>query len=236
MAKTGKVYLIPNTLGDTDPNEVLPNSLFGLVEGIDHYIVENEKVARRFLIKLGQKGRLDEIQLQLFDNKRESSSPEQLFAPALSGSPIGIISDAGSPAVADPGAQLIDFAHRKGLQVVPLSGPSSIIMGLMASGMNGQQFTFHGYLPKDRGARVKKIKLLESMIRQSGYTQIFIETPYRNNHLLEDLIQHCSAGLRLCIASNISCPNEFIRTQAVADWKKRPKDLSKQPTIFLLNR
>jgi 16S rRNA (cytidine1402-2'-O)-methyltransferase len=228
----GTVYLIPTTLGDVSPEETIPSSVNEVVNTISHYVVENEKHARRYLKKLNISKPLDQIKLLPLNKRTRPEEISRYLSPAVNGFNMGVISEAGCPGVADPGADIVKLAHEKGLKVVPLSGPSSILMSLMASGMNGQQFTFHGYLPKERKDRVRKIREIEKNIRFG--TQIFMDTPYRNMHVLEDIINTCSPDSLLCIACDITLPTEMIRTQPVKEWKKLKVDLNKRPCMFLL--
>lgn len=234
MTQKGTLYLIPTTLGDTaETADVIPVKIQTIVNQLDEYIVENEKSARQYLKKIGIQKPLQEIILHPLNQH----TPQQEIAGYLKsiqdGKSIGIISEAGCPGIADPGAEVVAIAHERNIKVVPLVGPSSILLSLMASGFNGQQFTFHGYLPKERGERIKKLKELEKSA-QKGQTQLFIETPYRNVHLLEDLLTNCAGTTSLCIACDITLPTEFIKTKRIAEWKKQVPDIAKKPTIFLI--
>ncbi|MFT7113777.1 MAG: 16S rRNA (cytidine1402-2'-O)-methyltransferase [Candidatus Azotimanducaceae bacterium] len=230
----GNLYLIPTTLGSSAPLEVLPLSVKKAVDHIDEYIVENEKTARRFIGSIGSN--VDQNKLK-FHILNKYTTPEELptFLEGLkSGKDVGLLSEAGCPGIADPGADVVAMAHEKGIRVVPMIGPSSILLSLMASGLNGQSFAFQGYLPIDKKDRKHKIKELERVSRMHNQTQLFIETPYRNMALLNDLLQHCSPGTRLCIATDISLPSEYIDTKTIADWNRSFPDIHKRPTIFLI--
>ena len=230
----GKLYLIPSPLGDNDPAEVIPGPVLGLLQRFRTFVVEETRTARRYLSKAGLKGRIDELE---FFELNEHTAPEQvedyirLFE---DGNDVALISEAGLPAVADPGADVVAIAQRKGYKVVPLVGPSSILLSVMASGFNGQSFAFHGYLPIDGSERANAIKKLEGRIYAEHQTQLFIETPYRNQKLVEDLIRLCRPSTKLCIASNITCEDEYIRTRPIKEWAGKIPDMTKKPTIFLL--
>ncbi|GHT31202.1 S-adenosylmethionine-dependent methyltransferase [Bacteroidia bacterium] len=226
--------MIPVTLGDTEHRRVLPEYNREIILGIKHFIVENVRTARRFLKKTEPAIQIDEL---TFYELNKHTSPEEasgFLKPLAEGFPVGVISEAGCPAIADPGADIVAIAQRKKYPVVPLVGPSSILMSLMASGFNGQSFAFHGYLPIDAGERSLAIKKLENRIYAENQTQLFIETPYRNNKLAEELIQICRPSTRLCIASDITCNDESILTYPVKEWEGKVPDLSKKPTIFLI--
>ena len=228
------LYLIPVTLGDTEHSRALPAYNREVILSLKHFIVENVRTARRFLKKMEPSIVIDELN---FSELNEHTSPEKIvdmLAPLETGESVGVISEAGCPAVADPGADLVAVAQRKGYRVTPLVGPSSILMALMASGFNGQRFAFQGYLPVDAAKRIERMKVLEARMYAEEETQIFIETPYRNNKLLEDFIRVCKPSTRLCIASNITCDDEFIRTRPVKEWARNMPDLKKKPAIFLI--
>jgi len=230
------LYLIPVTLGDTAHERVLPPYNREVILSLEHFIVENVRTARRFLKKTEPSIVIDDL---VFTELNEHSTPEEvsgMLSPMETGKSIGVMSEAGCPAVADPGADVVAIAQRKGYNVVPLVGPSSILMALMASGFNGQSFTFNGYLPVETSKRTERIKTLESRIYSENTTQIFIETPYRNEKLLDDLIRICRPSTRLCVACDITCDDEFIKTCAVKDWVKNTLDLKKKPAIFLMYR
>lgn len=228
------LYLIPVTLGETAHGKVLPEYNREVILGIKHFVVENVRTARRFLKKTEPSIVIDGL---CFYELNKHTSPEAVagyLAPLATGEPVGILSEAGCPAVADPGADVVAIAQRKGYKVIPLVGPSSILMTVMAAGFNGQSFAFHGYLPIDASQRAERIKILESRIYSENQTQLFIETPYRNRKLLEELVRICRPSTKLCVASNISCEGESIRTKPVKEWGKEMPDLNKQPTVFAL--
>ena len=231
----GTIYLIPTTLGDTaETADVIPVKVNHIINSIDEYIVENEKSARHYLKKMGIKKSLQEIILHPLNQHTESKEISSYLNSIDLGKNIGIISEAGCPGVADPGAEVVKLAHDKNIKVVPLVGPSSILLALMASGFNGQSFAFNGYLPKERNERIKKIKDLEKLAKEKNQTQLFIETPYRNMHLLEDILSSCDNRTLLCIACDITLSTEFIKTQSIFNWKKQIPDINKRPTIFLI--
>lgn len=228
------LYLIPVTLGDTTIESVLPSYNKEIILGIRHFIVEDVRSARRFLKKVEREIDIDTL---TFYTLNKHTSPEDIsgyLKPLADGASMGVISEAGCPAIADPGADVVAIAQRKNLKVVPLVGPSSIILSVMASGFNGQSFAFHGYLPIDASERTNAIKKLEGRIYSENQTQLFIETPYRNNKLAEELIRTCRPSTKLCIASDITCEDEYIHTRPVKDWAGKVPDLSKKPTIFLI--
>lgn len=228
------LYLIPVTLGDTPVSKVLPAYNHDVIMGIRHFIVENVRSARRFLKKVDQEIDIDAL---TFYELNKHTSPEAIgsyLKPLQEGYPMGVISEAGCPAVADPGADVVAIAQRKKLKVVPLVGPSSIILSVMASGFNGQSFAFHGYLPIKPDERARKLKQLEQRVYSEDQTQLFIETPYRNGKMIEDIMKNCRPQTKLCIAANLTCDDEFVRTRTVKDWRGKEPDLSKIPCIFLL--
>lgn len=228
------LYLLPVTLGDTPIEKVLPSYNKEIIRGISHFIVEDVRSARRFLKKTDHEIDIDSL---TFYTLNKHTTPEEIsgyLKPLLAGASMGVISEAGCPAVADPGADVVAIAQRKNLKVVPLVGPSSIILSVMGSGFNGQSFAFHGYLPIESGDRAKKIKSLEQRAYAEDQTQLFIETPYRNHKMIEDILQNCKPQTRLCIAANITCEGEFIKTRTIKEWKGHIPELSKIPCIFLL--
>jgi 16S rRNA (cytidine1402-2'-O)-methyltransferase len=228
------LYLIPCTLGETDVNNVLPSYNREVILSLKHFIVENERTARRFLKKVDPAIVIDDLSFVELNKHTPAEVISGYLAPMDKGESIGIISEAGCPAVADPGADVVAIAQKRHLKVIPLVGPSSIILSVMASGFNGQSFAFHGYLPIEQGQRTQMIKKLENRIYTENETQLFIETPYRNNKLVEELIHTCRPSTRLCIASNITCSDEYIRTLGIKEWSGKVPDLSKKPTIFLI--
>ena len=229
----GKLYLIPTTLGDNAPLEVLPISIKRAIENIDYYIVENEKTARRFIKKISAAKSQPDLHFQHLNKFTERSEIPSYLDPCFKGFNVGLLSEAGCPGIADPGADVVLIAHQKNIQVVPLVGPSSILMAMMASGMNGQNFAFNGYLPIDGLKRRSTIKKLEKSSRELDQSQIFIETPYRNDKLLEQLKKTLQPNTLLTVAANITLPTEFIVTKTVTEWHHTKIDLHKQPTIFI---
>ena len=228
------LYLIPVTLGDTPLCNVLPQYNSEIIAGIRHFIVEDVRSARRFLRKVDPQFDIDASQ---FFELNKHTAPEDVagfLRPLHDGKPMGVISEAGCPAVADPGADVVAIAQRKGLKVVPLVGPSSIILSVMASGFNGQSFAFNGYLPVKPDERVKKLRQLEQRIYNEEQTQLFIETPYRNGKMVEDLLSACRPQTKLCIAANLTCEDEYVHTRTVKEWRGKVPDISKIPCIFLL--
>lgn len=238
----GKLYLIPSPLIPCDHSEAvamalaasIPAAAAPLVTRLQHFIVESEKESRRFLKLLNREIDINALQFQLLNEHTREMSPKRFLAPALQGHDIGLLSDAGCPAVADPGALVVAEAHRQGVQVVPLTGPSSILLTLMGSGFNGQRFCFQGYLPVERAARKQAIIELEAESRKRNMTQLFIEAPYRNNQMLETLVQSCHPNTKLCIGTELTGPNEMLRTRRIADWQGALPDLHKKPVVFAL--
>jgi len=231
----GTLYMVPVTLGDDNLSNVIPADVMKLVQNLEYFVVENEKSARRFLGSVKTNKPVRELNFQLLNEHTAEKDLPNLITPLLAGHNVGMLSEAGCPGIADPGASLAALAHRKGIKVAPLVGPSSILLSLMASGLNGQQFTFLGYLPSDKTARVNKLKELEKHSQRLNETQIFIETPYRNQHMLDDILATCTGNTKLCIARNVSLETEFVVSKTIAEWKKSGlPDLHKQPTVFLL--
>jgi 16S rRNA (cytidine1402-2'-O)-methyltransferase len=228
------LYLIPVLLGDTSVDRVLPSYNQQVIMGIRHFIVEDVRSARRFLKLVNKDINIDELQFYPLNKHTSPQDISGYLKPLEEGNPMGVISEAGCPAVADPGADVVAIAQRKNLPVVPLIGPSSIILSVMASGFNGQSFAFNGYLPIEPSERAKKLKILEQRAAIEHQTQIFIETPYRNNKMVEDILKSCRPQTKLCIAANITCEDEYIRTKTLKEWKGKVPDLSKIPCIFLL--
>ena len=228
------LYLIPVLLGDTSVDRVLPSYNQQVIMGIRHFIVEDVRSARRFLKLVNKDINIDELQFYPLNKHTSPQDISGYLKPLEEGNPMGVISEAGCPAVADPGADVVAIAQRKNLPVVPLIGPSSIILSVMASGFNGQSFAFNGYLPIEPSERAKKLKILEQRAAIEHQTQIFIETPYRNNKMVDDILKSCRPQTKLCIAANITCDDEYIRTKTLKEWKGKVPDLSKIPCIFLL--
>ncbi len=232
----GKLYLIPTTLGEMNPHDVLPQTIKRAIDSIDVYIVENEKTARRFIKSVHPEKAQTILKIATLNKHTEISEHYTMIAPCLNGTNIGLMSEAGCPGVADPGAAIVKIAHEKGIQVIPLVGPSSILLAMMGSGMNGQSFAFNGYLPIDKGDKKSALKNFEKLSFDKNQSQIFIETPYRNNKLVEDLLQTLQPNTYLCIATDITLPTEYIKTHRVADWKKIKVDLHNRPTIFIIHK
>ena len=232
----GNLYLIPTTLGETEPLEVMPLSVKKTIEQVDYYIVENEKSARRFIKKIATKKSQPSLHLMLLDKYANEFETQKYLDICDEGISVGLLSEAGVPAIADPGANIVKLAHEKNIKVVPLVGPSSILMAMMSSGMNGQNFAFNGYLPIDKIERKKTIKELEKLSAVKNQSQIFIETPYRNEKMLADLKTTLSPGTHLCVAADITLPSEYIKTLSVAEWKSEKPDLHKRPTIFIIHK
>lgn len=229
------LYLLPVTLGETPIEQVLPPYNREIILHIKHFIVEDIRSARRFLKKVDRNINIDELEFYPMGKHASVDLFAEYLKPLQAGCSMGVISEAGCPAVADPGADVVAIAQRKGLRVIPLVGPSSMILAVMASGFNGQSFAFNGYLPIDCGDRVKKIKQLEGRVYAEHQTQLFIETPYRNAKLMEMLLQTCRPQTKICVAAGITCPEEYICTKTVLEWKKtKLPDLSKIPAIFLI--
>lgn len=236
FAYPGKLYLLPTTLGENDPLQVLPVSVKQLVERIDHYIVENEKTARRSIKGLAPEKPQPSLKLSLLNKFTEASEYSSFLEPCKRGDHVGLLSEAGCPGIADPGAEIVKLAHREGIQVVPMVGPSSILLAMMASGMNGQSFAFNGYLPIDKGERKNELRNLERLSQEKTQAQVFIETPYRNNKLLEDLVQILHPSTRLCVACDLTLETEYVVTKSISEWKKTKLDLHKRPAIFVLQK
>ncbi|WP_423819145.1 SAM-dependent methyltransferase [Salinimicrobium sp. TIG7-5_MAKvit] len=228
--------MLPTTLGDNEPLEVLPATVQHQVERLDIFIAENEKTARRAIKKLVPGKSQPSLQFFILNKHTDPAEVSGFLEACITGKDIGLLSEAGCPGVADPGAEVVKIAHREGIQVVPMVGPSSILLAMMASGMNGQNFAFNGYLPIDKAARKGEIKNLEKISHEKNQAQSFIETPYRNNKMLEDLTQVLHPGTRICIACDLTLPTEFIVTKTAADWRKTKVDLHKRPTIFILQK
>jgi 16S rRNA (cytidine1402-2'-O)-methyltransferase len=232
----GKLYLIPTTLGDNEPLEVLPLSVKKVIEELDCFIVENEKTARKFIKRITPRKSQPSLTILKLDKYADQLEVRSYLDVCETGVSIGLLSEAGVPAIADPGAEIVKLAHEKGIRVIPLVGPSSIILAMMASGFNGQHFAFNGYLPIDTSERKKAIKSLEKLSKEKNQSQIFIETPYRNEKMFADLKSTLTPTAKLCIACNITLVDEYIRTLEVKDWKSENPDLHKRPTIFIIHK
>jgi len=228
------LYLIPVTLGETDHRKVLPDYNRDIVLQVRHFIVENVRTARRFLKKCHPAMVIDDIRFYELNKHTSPAQKAEYLTPLANGEAVGLLSESGCPAIADPGAEIIAIAQQQGYRVIPLVGPSSLLLALMASGFNGQNFAFHGYLPIDAAARIARIKLMESRVYEEHQTQLFIETPYRNNKLMEELVRICRPTTKICVAANITCDDEFIRTRPAKEWKENIPDLNKKPTMFLI--
>ena len=230
----GKLYLIPSPLGDYDPAEVIPAPTLDLLQHIGCYVVEEVRTARRYLSRAGLKGHIQDLEFHELNEHTSAEEVERFLTLFDDGHDVGLISEAGLPAVADPGAALVALCHRHGIKVVPQVGPSSLMLALMASGLNGQSFTFCGYLPAKTEERRNAIKSIEKVSQSKRQTQIFIETPYRNDAMFSDLLQSCRPSTRICIAADITLPDEYILTKTVAEWKKEKPIIGKRPCVFLM--
>ena len=230
----GRLFLIPTPLGEYAPNNVLPAPVLELIPQIRLWFVEETRTARRFLSAAGWRGHVEELEL-LEINEHSTKEEIEAYALRLGEQDAGLISEAGLPAVADPGARLVELAHRKGVEVVPQVGPSSLMLALMSSGMNGQNFAFNGYLPVKPPQRKESLRRIEKLSAQSGQTQIIIETPYRNDSLLADILAVCNASTRVCIAADITLPTQYIKTKTVAQWKKAAVVIGKRPCGFIIS-
>ena len=236
ILQMAKLFLIPSTLGDTRIERVLPPDLTAIISSISVFIVENIRTARRFLKKVNPAIVIDDLTFFELNQHTDKKEISRFLEPIQTGQDIGIISEAGCPAVADPGAEVVKIAHIRNIQVVPLVGPSSILMALMASGMSGQNFAFNGYLPIKNPEKSNQIKMLEKRMQSEGQTQIFIETPYRNMLLLDELLKNCEPQTMLCIAADITLDTEFILSKPVSYWKTNLPDIQKRPAIFMIGK
>jgi 16S rRNA (cytidine1402-2'-O)-methyltransferase len=234
MAQLGNLYLIPNTLGGESVSDILPADVQKIATSLRYFAVEEIKSARRLLRKMDRTFPIDDSQFFIINKHMKESELMKILLILIKGENIGIISEAGCPGVADPGAELVALAHTQNIKIVPLVGPSSILLALMASGFSGQEFSFHGYLPRERKERIKKLKDFEMDTKRSGKTHIFMDTPFRNMHVLEDMLNDLGDSCQLCIASNVTLLTEQIRTMSVKDWREKAYDIGKIPTIFLI--
>ncbi len=232
----GILYLLPVPLGDNDPSEVLPASVVRLITLLDDYIVENSKTARKFIKAIVPEKKQADLRLSELNKHTDTKELSSFIQPLKEGRNMGLMSDAGCPGVADPGAVIVAMAHESGIKVVPLVGPSSILLSLMGSGMNGQSFAFNGYLPIDKGEKKAMLRSLEKWSFERNQSQLFIETPYRNNQIIEEMVQVLHPGTLLCIACDLTLPTEFLQTRSIAYWKKNKPDLHKRPCIFILHK
>lgn len=230
----GRLFLIPSLLGNSNIEDVMPANITKTLSGIRHFVVEDIRTARRFIKKAYPSAVIDDMHFELLNEHTELADIPRLIKPLVEGNDVGLISEAGVPCVADPGSGLVLLAHANGIRVIPISGPSSIIMALMASGFNGQSFAFHGYLPIDKQKKISALKKLEQDAYKNEQTQIFIETPYRNMKLFESILAVCNPATRLCIAANITGTDEMIATRTVEEWREHKPDIHKQPAVFLL--
>lgn len=235
MNNKGSLYLIPCLLGDSPIERVIPDFNFEIIKSLDEFIVEDIRSARRFLIKAGSKP-IDDLTFHLLNEHTKEEDIGAYLNNAVQGKNIGLLSEAGCPGIADPGASIVKIAHRQNIKVVPLVGPSSILLALIASGMNGQKFAFHGYLPKQAPDRIKKLKQLEADSQKEGCTSIFIEAPYRNDSLIKDILNACRPETLLCLASDITLASEQIHTYSIGEWKNRKIALNDHPTVFLIGK
>ncbi len=231
---SGTLYLIPSPLGENEPKEVIPSYVLELLPSLNCFVVEELRSVRRYLSRAGLKGHIGELQLFELNEHTKAEQVEEYLQLLLSGNDVGLISEAGLPAVADPGALLVELAHKKNINVRPLVGPSSLMLALMASGLNGQCFAFTGYLPVKPEERKNRIKSLEKLSGQLGQSQIMIETPYRNDQFMTDLLSVCLPSTRICVAADITLPTEYIKTKSVAQWKKEGLTIGKRPCVFIL--
>lgn len=232
--KNASIYMIPSSLGECRLEKVIPSYISDLVVNIDHYIVENIRTARRFLKKVNKEIDINNIEFFVLNKHTRPEEISEFLNPAMNGKHIGVLSEAGCPGIADPGSEIVRLAYKNNIRVIPLSGPSSIIMALMASGFNGQNFAFNGYLAIKKPERIKQLRSLEKRSKIENQSQIFMETPYRNTQMFNDICEACSPETFLCIATDISLDTEKIRSQKVKSWKKSTPDINKKPSIFIL--
>ena len=230
----GKLYLIPSPLGENDPAEVIPQPVLNSLEGFRTFVVEEIRTARRYLSKAGLKGKIGDLEFHELNEHTDQATVEGYIRLFEGGNDVALISEAGLPAVADPGAQLVALAHRHGIEVVPAVGPSSLMLALMASGLNGQSFAFCGYIPAKTEERRSRLRTLEKVSGQLKQTQILIETPYRNDSLFADILAVCAPNTRVCVAANITMPDAYIKTKKVSEWKKEGLTIGKMPCVFLM--
>lgn len=234
QTKMGKLYLIPSPLGENDPAEVIPGPVLESLAGFKTFVVEEVRTARRYLSKAGLKGKIGDLQFFELNEHTDQATIEGYLKLFDGDNDVALISEAGLPAVADPGAQLVALAHRHGIEVIPAVGPSSLMLALMASGLNGQSFAFCGYIPAKTDERRSKLRTLEKVSAQLKQTQIIIETPYRNDSMFADMLAVCGASTRICVAANITMPDAYIKTKKVSEWKKEGLVIGKRPCVFLL--
>ena len=232
--KKGKLYLVPTPLSENSLDKMVTDETNRIIKNLDHFLAENIRAARRFISSLKLGIIIEDLHFDVLDKKTSVMEINQLCAPLFDGKDVGVLSEAGCPGIADPGNLAATFAHQHDIEVIPLVGPSSIFMALMASGFNGQSFVFHGYLPIDKQKRIQAIKIIQKDALSKKQTQIFMETPYRNNQLFSDLLNYCQPFLQLCVAKDISGSMEMIKTRTIQEWKKSKPDLHKIPTVFLV--
>lgn len=230
----GRLFLIPSPLGDNDPSEVIPLPVLKSLEGFRTFVVEETRTARRYLSRAGLKGKIDGLEFHELNEHTDHATVESYMKLFDNGNDVALISEAGLPAVADPGAQLVALAHRHGIEVIPAVGPSSLMLALMASGLNGQSFAFCGYIPAKTDERRSKLRTVEKISGQLHQTQILIETPYRNDSLFGDILSVCGSSTRVCVAANITMPDAYIKTKKVSEWKKEKPVIGKRPCVFLI--
>ncbi len=230
----GKLFIIPIVVSSGTQHEVIPPVVRDTIAGLNYFMVENARTARRFISSLDEGIAIDSLHFEVLDKRTTSTEVEKYMQPLLSGENAGVLSESGSPGIADPGAMAVKYAHRHNIRVIPLPGPSSITLGLMASGFNGQSFTFHGYLPINKHERKKKIIELEKESAKQSHSQVFIEAPYRNTQLFRDLLSYCKEDTYICLASDLTGSSEFVKTLRVKQWKSISVDLHKIPTVFLI--
>jgi len=232
----GKLYLLPAPLGENAHSETMPISVKNKIEELNHYVAENEKTARRYIKQIAPDKPQPELKFWILNKHTKASEIPTFLEACLNGKDMGLLSEAGCIGIADPGAEVVRIAHEKGIQVVPLVGPSSILLTMMSSGLNGQNFAFHGYLPIDKSEKKLQIKRLERISLEQNQAQIFIETPYRNEKFFEDLKQSLHPSTLLCIGCDVTLTTEYIKTQTISQWKKTKPDLHKKPAIFIFQK
>jgi 16S rRNA (cytidine1402-2'-O)-methyltransferase len=232
--KKGCLYLLPSLLGDVNPTTVIPQDVIDKMNQIRYFIVENARTSRRFLSKTGIETPIGDLHFFELNKHTNPADVHAFLAPALEGNDVGLLSEAGTPCIADPGAVVVEMAHAHGIKVVPLIGPNSIILALMASGLNGQYFAFNGYLPIQAAERSRAIKQIEMLALETGQSQVFIETPFRNNQLLQALVKICKPSTRLCIAVDITLGSELIATRTIGEWGRQMPELNKRPAVFII--
>lgn len=232
---SGKIYLVPTTLGDTSIDLVIPAEVKIKICVLKYFIVENIRTARRFLKQIDKNIEIDKLTFFELNKHTDSNDFSSYLLPIIEGNDAGIISEAGNPGIADPGSDIVSLAHQKNIEIVPLVGPSSILLALISSGMNGQNFAFNGYLPVEKSEKIRKIQFLENRAKAENQSQIFMETPFRNAKMLDDLLAACKNTTLLCIAADITLSEQFIKTKTIADWKKNKPDINKRPAIFIIH-